>query len=57
LGSWADEIGGKGYDLLIQPDRWLYFAGDHASQLLGWQEGAALSAHYVLNQIGRRLRG
>jgi monoamine oxidase len=57
LGSWTDEIGGKGYNLLIQPDRRLYFAGDHASQLLGWQEGSALSAQFVLSQIGRRLQG
>lgn len=57
LGSWADDIGGKGYNLLIEPDRRVYFAGDHASQLLGWQEGSALSAHYVLNHIGRRMQG
>jgi monoamine oxidase len=33
---------------LQAPDRRIYFAGDHTSHIVGWQEGAALSAHRVI---------
>lgn len=33
-----------GYQTLIEPDGPIYFAGDHVSHVVGWQEGAALSA-------------
>jgi monoamine oxidase len=55
LGSW---IHGRGseyettYKQIIVPDRRVYFAGDHTSHIIGWQEGAALSAHRTINQIG-----
>jgi monoamine oxidase len=58
LGSWISGLGGgheKGYQRIIQPDRRVYFAGDHTSQIVGWQEGAALSAHRVMNQISVRV--
>lgn len=29
--------------------------GDHTSMLVSWQEGAALSAHRAVGQIGRRV--
>ncbi len=32
------------YEVLIQPDGPIYFAGDHVSHIVGWQEGAALSS-------------
>ncbi|HUY82905.1 MAG TPA: FAD-dependent oxidoreductase [Acidobacteriaceae bacterium] len=41
---------------LLVPDRRVYFAGDHTSHLIGWQEGAALSAYRVINQLGARLQ-
>lgn len=41
---------------LLVPDRRVYFAGDHTSHLIGWQEGAALSAYRVINQLGTRIR-
>jgi len=58
LGSWITE------DLLTQPvlatlqspDRRVYFAGDHTSHLVGWQEGAAQSAWRVVNQLGDRIQ-
>jgi monoamine oxidase len=58
LGSWIQE------DLLTQPvlstlqapDRRVYFAGDHTSHLVGWQEGAAQSAWRVVNQLGARMQ-
>lgn len=64
LGSWIH----MGYDSrlrdvlvdnvkpLLVPDRRVYFAGDHTSHLVGWQEGAALSAYRVINQIGARIQ-
>jgi monoamine oxidase len=39
------------YEQLIQPDGVIFFAGDHCSHIVGWQEGAALSAHYAINRL------
>jgi monoamine oxidase len=60
LGSWIHGRGGdyqKTYDRIIVPDRRVYFAGDHTSHIIGWQEGAALSAHRTVNQIGAAVQG
>ncbi len=58
LGSWIsfDWNDEKGLATLQAPDRRVYFAGDHTSRLIGWQEGAALSAHRVINQLGARIQ-
>ena len=50
--AWNDE---KALETLQSPDRRVYFAGDHTSRLVGWQEGAALSAYRVINQLGERV--
>lgn len=50
--NWNDE---KALATLQSPDRRVYFAGDHTSRLVGWQEGAALSAYRVINQLGERM--
>jgi monoamine oxidase len=50
--AWNDE---KALATLQSPDRRVYFAGDHTSRLVGWQEGAALSAYRVINQLGERM--
>ena len=34
----------SGYQTLLEPDGPIYFAGDHVSHIVGWQEGAAISA-------------
>lgn len=54
-GAWpeADEAP----EALQRPDGAIYFAGDQASALPGWQEGAALSAHAAVAAIGRRAMG
>ncbi len=39
------------YPELIVPDDRIYFAGDHCSRLVGWQEGAALSAQNAIDMI------
>jgi monoamine oxidase len=59
LGSWISGFGRKGegaMDALLVPDRRVYFAGDHTSHLVGWQEGAALSSYRVINQLGARIQ-
>ncbi len=58
LGSWISGFGHAGpgsLDVLLAADRRVYFAGDHTSHLVGWQEGAALSAYRVINQLGARI--
>lgn len=57
LGSWIsmDENNQQAMATLQNPDRRVYFAGDHTSHLVGWQEGAALSAYRVINQLGARM--
>jgi monoamine oxidase len=55
LGSWISHRGPKastvGYDRLLEPDGPIHMAGDHVSHIVGWQEGAALSAHRAVTQI------
>jgi monoamine oxidase len=58
LGSWIslDWNDQQALRILQSPDRRIYFAGDHTSHIVGWQEGAALSAHRVINQLGARIQ-
>lgn len=59
LGSWISGFGHAGpgsLDVLLSADRRVYFAGDHTSHLVGWQEGAALSSYRVINQLGVRMQ-
>jgi monoamine oxidase len=44
------------YREFIVPDERIYFAGDHCSHLIGWQEGAALSAQRAITMIAERVR-
>jgi monoamine oxidase len=57
LGSWISFNRSDQATLatLQAPDRRIYFAGDHTSHIVGWQEGAALSAHRVIRQLGARI--
>ena len=54
-GSWITHFGQKqglpGYARLTEPDGPIYMAGDHVTHLVGWQEGAALSAHRAVTKI------
>ena len=45
-----------GYQALLKPDDRIIFAGDHTSHIVGWQEGAALSAIRAVNLIAERER-
>ena len=58
LGSWISGFGRKeqtDYQKLVEPDGRVFFAGDHTSHLVGWQEGAALSAIRATNMIGAQM--
>ena len=45
-----------GYEILIQPDGPVYFIGDHASHIVGWQEGAALSALRAVQMLEEKAK-
>jgi monoamine oxidase len=65
LGSWVsrgpnypptDDSYYRGpYRELIVPDDRIYFAGDHCSHIIGWQEGAALAAQRAIAMIVSRV--
>jgi monoamine oxidase len=66
-GSWIASYGptesalneaplGVGYETLIAPDGPIYFVGDHVSHILGWQEGAALSALRAVQMVSDRVK-
>ena len=57
LGSWIarDDRDREALATLQRRDRRVFFAGDHTSDLVGWQEGAALSAWRVINQLGAQI--
>jgi monoamine oxidase len=58
LGSWvgdAEEGAPPGYEVWIQPQGRIFLAGDHTSYIVGWQEGAALSAHRAVDMIAARV--
>jgi monoamine oxidase len=60
LGSWVhieEPAMYPGYGRMIQPDGPIFFAGDHTSHLVGWQEGAALSAHRAASLISQAQAG
>lgn len=57
-GAWALWTGDqrKGvYRELLQADGPIYFAGEHLSNLVSWQEGAILSAHRAIGQLAVRV--
>jgi monoamine oxidase len=62
IGSYApgadsyEDAGSPAYETLIAVDGPIYFVGDHASHVLGWQEGAALSSLRAIQMIGERER-
>jgi monoamine oxidase len=57
-GSWIRSYGGgpSGYDVIIEADGPIYFAGDTASHVVGWQEGAALSARRAVTMISDKVK-
>ena len=57
-GSWIKGYGGggQGYETLLQPDGPIYFAGDHTTHIVGWQEGAAQSGKRAVQMISDRVK-
>jgi monoamine oxidase len=65
LGSWVSRGSGNNanweayhngdYREFIIPDDRVYFAGDHCSHMIGWQEGAALAAQRAILMIVSRV--
>ncbi len=57
-GSWIRSYGGGpgGYDVITGADGPIYFAGDTASHIVGWQEGAALSARRAVGMIADKVK-
>lgn len=56
-GGWAYWPGGArsaGYQRLLKPDGPIHLAGEHLSNLTGWQEGAVLSAHQAVRAVADR---
>jgi monoamine oxidase len=58
-GGWADWTKDqvREYRRLLLPDRRFWVVGDQVSYLPGWQEGAMLSAHHVVRQVGEMAAG
>ncbi len=60
LGCFANNFlpaSGASYAQLEKPEGRTYFAGDYLSHLVGWQEGAILSAHHAIERIAVQIRG
>ncbi len=57
-GSWIQGYGGgpKGYEVVIEGDGPIYLAGDTISHIVGWQEGAALSARRAVGMISEKVK-
>lgn len=58
-GAWISSFGDYytgPYRAFSQPDDRIYFAGDHCSHVVTWQEGAALSAHRVVRMLSEQVR-
>ncbi len=46
--DWAANPRGARYAELMRPEGPIFFAGEHLSYVVFWQEGAALSAHEAM---------
>jgi monoamine oxidase len=54
-GDWSDEARRAHYDNLCQIDGRIVLAGEHASYIPAWQEGAILSALDAIQRLHRRV--
>jgi monoamine oxidase len=55
-GSWIGGTSPADYDVITEPDGPIYFAGDHTSHIVGWQEGAALSGKRAVQMISDKVK-
>ena len=49
--DWAANPRGERYTELLRPEGPIFFAGEHLSYVVFWQEGAALSAHEAMRLL------
>jgi monoamine oxidase len=54
-GHWTDELRAKHYDDLCAIDGRIVLAGEHASRLPAWQEGALLSSLDAITRLHQRV--
>jgi monoamine oxidase len=52
--EWGEENKRNAYPVLLEPDGPYFLAGEHLSNLPGWQEGSILSAHKAVAAIAQR---
>jgi monoamine oxidase len=55
FGVWSDEARAQHYKNLCEIDGRILLAGEHASDLPGWQEGAVLSALDAITRLHQRV--
>jgi monoamine oxidase len=59
LGCFANNFmpgSAPAYAQLEKPEGRTYFAGDYLSHLVGWQEGAILSAHHAIERMATQMK-
>jgi len=56
LGTWTDERRAQHYENLCQIDGRVLLAGEHASYVPGWQEGAVLSSIDAITRLHKRVQ-
>ena len=54
-GSWTDDLRAQHYDNLCQIDGRILLAGEHASYIPAWQEGAITSAQDAITRLHKRV--
>ncbi|OYR26019.1 flavin containing amine oxidoreductase family protein [Brucella lupini] len=54
-GDWTDEARKEHYDNLCQIDGRIVLAGEHASYIPAWQEGAILSSIDAIERLHKRV--
>jgi monoamine oxidase len=56
MGMWTEQARARHYDNLCAIDNRLVLAGEHASFIGGWQEGAVLSAHDAITRLHAKIK-
>jgi len=54
-GSWTEELRAEHYDAMCALDGRIMLAGEHASRIPAWQEGAVLSALDAIRRLHQRV--
>jgi monoamine oxidase len=55
-GSWTEELRAEHYDAMCALDGRIMLAGEHASRIPAWQEGAVLSALDAIRRLHQRVQ-